>query len=179
MEAGAHSNTSRLACGTHTGSHVDAPRHFLPQGGTMDAIPLETLMGPAWVVDFPHTGRIGADALDSAGIPAGIERLLMKTANSRLESTATEFRSDYCGLEESGARWIADRKIRLVGADYLSVAVRDQTGPVHRVLLGKEIVIVEGLTLNAVPAGACRFYCLPLRLRGAEAAPARAVVERD
>jgi arylformamidase len=177
MEAGAHSNTSRLSCGTHTGSHVDAPLHFLPDGGTMDSVPLETLIGPAWVAELQRAGRLCGSDLEAAGIPAGVERLLLKTVNSRLWDTTADFHTDYTGLDESGARWVADRGIRLIGVDYLSVAVRDQTGPVHRVLLGRKIVIVEGLNLSGVPAGACRFYCLPLRLRGAEAAPARAVVE--
>jgi arylformamidase len=179
MEAGAHSNASRLTCGTHTGTHIDAPLHFLPGGGTMDSVPLDALIGPAWVAEPAQTGRLRAADLEAAGIPAGVERLLLKTVNSRLWATAGEFHTGYTGLDESGARWIADRRIRLVGVDYLSVAVRDQTGPVHRVLRGDRIVIVEGLNLSDVPAGACRFYCLPLRLRGAEAAPARAVVEKE
>lgn len=179
MEAGAHNNASRLTCGAHTGTHIDAPLHFLPEGGTIGSVPLDALIGPAWVAEPARTGRLRAADLEAAGIPAGVERLLLKTVNSRLWTTAEEFHTEYTGLDESGARWVADRRIRLVGVDYLSVAVRDQTGPVHRVLLGSRIVIVEGLNLAEVPAGACRFYCLPLRLRGAEAAPARAVVEKE
>jgi arylformamidase len=179
MEAGSHSNTSRLACGTHTGTHIDAPLHFLPAGAALDGIPLETLSGPAWVADFPQAARLGAADLDAAEIPAAVERLLLKTTNSRLWAQETAFRPDYVGVDESGAEWIVKRNIRLVGVDYLSVAARDRTGPVHRILLGKAVVIVEGLNLSDVPSGACRFCCLPLRLRGAEAAPARAVIEKD
>jgi arylformamidase len=179
MEEGAHSNMSRISCGTHTGTHVDAPLHFLPGGAPLDRVPLEALIGRAWIAEFPRAARLRAADLEAAGIPPAAERLLWKTSNSRWWSTETAFHTDYVGLDESAARWIADRNIRLVGADYLSAAARDQTGPVHRILLEKEIVIVEGLNLHEVPAGWCTFYCLPLRLRGAEAAPARAVVERE
>jgi arylformamidase len=179
MEEGAHSNTSHLSCGTHTGTHIDAPLHFLPAGAALDGIPLEALVGPAWVADFPQAARMGAADLEAAGIPEGIERLLLKTSNSRLWAEDNSFHPEYVGLDESGAEWIVERNLQLVGVDYLSVAAHDRTGPVHRILLGKGVVIVEGLDLNGVPSGACRFYCLPLRLRGAEAAPARAVIERD
>jgi arylformamidase len=179
MESGAHSNTSRLQCGTHTGTHIDAPLHFLPGAAPLDSIPPAALIGPAWIADFPEAKRLRDDNLEAAGIPEGVERLLLKTSNSRSWNPESEFREDYVGLDESGAEWIVKRNIRLVGIDYLSVAARDRTGPVHRILLGKPVVIVEGLNLSQAPAGRCRFYCLPLRLRGAEAAPARAVIETE
>ncbi len=177
MEEGAHANLSRIACGVHTGTHVDAPFHFIPGGKTIEQLPLETLAGPAWVAAFAEAGRIGADELQSAGIPAGTERLLLKTRNSKTIRQETVFRADYAGLTESGAEWVLDRGIRLVGNDYLSVACRDQTGPVHTLLLGAGVVFVEGLALEEVPSGACRFYCLPIKLRGSDGAPARAMVE--
>jgi arylformamidase len=177
MEDGAHANLSRIACGVHTGTHVDAPFHFIPGGKTIEQLPLEALTGPAWVADFPEIGRIGAEELESAGIPAGTERLLLKTRNSKTIRVDTAFRTDYAGLTESGAQWILGKGIRLVGNDYLSVACRDQTGPVHKLLLGVGIIFVEGLALEDVPPGACRFCCLPIKLRGSDGAPARAMVE--
>jgi arylformamidase len=177
IEEGAHANLSRIACGVHTGTHVDAPFHFIPSGKTIEQLPLEILAGPAWVAAFPETGRIGADELESAGIPAGTERLLLKTRNSKTIRQEIVFRADYAGLTESGAEWVLHRGIRLVGNDYLSVACRDQTGPVHKLLLGAGVVFVEGLALEEAPSGACRFYCLPLKLRGSDGAPARAMVE--
>jgi arylformamidase len=177
MEDGAHANLSRIACGVHTGTHVDAPFHFIPGGKTIEQLPLEMLVGPAWVADLGKARRIGAEELGNAGIPVGTVRLLLKTVNSKTIATDTVFREDYAGLTESGAKWILDKGIRLVGNDYLSVACRDQTGPVHTLCLGAGIVFVEGLSLGAVPAGACRFYCLPLKLRGSDGAMARAVVE--
>ncbi len=177
MEEGAHNNLSRLACGVHTGTHVDAPLHFIPGGKTIDQLPLDVLCGPAWTADFTSVQRIGADALERAGIPAGTKRLLLKTGNSLVLESMTVFRDDYAGLDESGAKWIVEKGIRLVGNDFLSVACRDQTGPVHRVLLGAEVILVEGLVMKNVPAGACRFTCLPVKLRGSDGALARAMVE--
>jgi arylformamidase len=177
MEEGAHANVSGLRCGVHTGTHVDAPLHFIPGGKTVDQLPLDVLAGPAWVAEFPAVQRIGAQELEQAGIPEGTERLLLKTRNSQFLETLTTFREDYAGLEESGAKWILSRGIRLLGNDFLSVASRDQTGPVHRLLLAAEVILVEGLLLGNVPAGTCRFTCLPLKLRGSDGAPARAMVE--
>jgi arylformamidase len=179
MEEGAHANLSRIRCGVHTGTHVDAPLHFISGGKTVEQLPLEILSGPAWVAEFPVTQRIRAEELEQAGIPDGTERLLLKTRNSQILEGLTVFREDYAGLDESGARWVVERKIRLVGNDFLSVACRDQTGPVHQVLLGAEVILVEGLLLGKVPSGACRFTCLPVKLRGSDGALARAMVEVD
>jgi arylformamidase len=177
LEDGAHSNLSRLRCGTHTGTHVDAPLHFLPGGKTVDALDLDALIGPAWIADLAGVQRIRDRDLEASGIPAGTERLLLKTDNSERLARETEFRADYAGLDASGAEWIVRRGIRLLGSDYLSIAVRDLTSPVHRLLLEEEVILVEGLCLAGVPSGLCRFYCLPLKLKGAEGALARAVVE--
>jgi arylformamidase len=179
LEAGGHNNSSRIVCGVHTGTHVDAPRHFFPGGKTIEQLPLEILSGPAWTADFSSVPRIGREALELAGIPAGTIRLLLKTGNSRLLASTPVFHEDYAGLDESGAQWVVERGIRLVGSDYLSVACRDQTGPVHRLLLGAEVILVEGLLLQDVPDGACRFTCLPVKLKGSDGAMARAMVEVD
>ncbi|MBN2085351.1 MAG: cyclase family protein [Anaerolineales bacterium] len=177
MEEGAHNNYSRIACGVHTGTHVDAPRHFIAGGKSVEALPLDVLCGPAWTAGFTGIRRIGEAQLEKAGIPAGTRRLLLKTDNSTVLESMTEFQDDYAGLDESGAQWIVGRGIQLVGIDFLSVAVRDQTGPVHRALLGADVILVEGLLMEHVPSGACRFTCLPVKLRGSDGAPARAMVE--
>jgi arylformamidase len=179
MEEGAHNNFSRITCGVHTGTHVDAPLHFIPGGKTIEQLPLEILSGPAWTADCTSVQRIGADALDRIGIPAGTKRLLLKTNNSKELESMTAFRGDYAGLDESGAKWIVGKGIQLVGSDFLSVACRDQTGPVHRALLETEVILVEGLILQNVPSGACRFTCLPVKFRGSDGALARAMVEID
>jgi arylformamidase len=174
-----HANVSRIQFGVHTGTHVDAPLHFIPGGKSIEQLPLDVLAGPAWIAEFPAVQCIRAEELERAGIPDGTERLLLKTGNSQILETLKAFREDYAGLDESGAKWILSKGIRLVGTDFLSVAVRDQTGPVHQLLLGAEVILVEGLLLGKVPVGGCKFYCLPLKLRGSDGAPARAMVEID
>jgi arylformamidase len=176
MEEGAHDNFSRIRCGAHTGTHVDAPFHFIPGGKTIEQLPLDIFSGPAWTSEFP-TDRIGRKDLDQAGIPPGTKRLLLKTRNSQRLESLKEFPDDYSGLDESGGRWILEKGIRLVGSDFLSVACHDQTDPVHRLLLGAGVVLVEGLILKNVPVGSCRFTCLPIKFRGSDGAPARAMVE--
>ena len=177
IEDGALANVSRIRCSVHTGTHVDAPLHYLDGGESVDQIPLNVLIGPAWVADIPIRRRIDAADLAKAGIPEGTERLLLKTRNSQFLGSQTEFKTDYAGLTVSGAEWILTKGIRLVGNDYLSVASRDQNDPVHRMLLGDGVVLVEGISLGKIPAGACTFYCLPLKLMGSDGAPARAAVE--
>jgi arylformamidase len=175
-----HANVSEMRCGVHTGTHVDAPFHFLPDGKTVEKLDVQALVGPAFVAELLSAQTIDSVLLESANIPEGTERLLLHTRNSDgWLPDPKEFHSDYVGLDASGAEWVARRHIRLVGVDYLSVATRAQTKPVHDTLLGKEIVIVEGLNLSAVPAGACRLYCLPLKLRGSDGAPARVLLEVD
>jgi arylformamidase len=179
IERGAIANISRLRCGVHTGTHVDAPLHFIADGIGIDRLPLDVLCGPAWTAGFAGGDKIAAEDLDRAGIPAGTSRLLLKTPNSRISPRVDAFLDTFAGLDESGAKWILRHGIRLVGNDYLSVACSDQTVPVHRLLLGDGVILVEGLRLQAVPAGPCRFYCLPLKLIGSDGAPARAMVEVD
>jgi len=177
MEEGAEYNLSRIACGVHVGTHVDAPFHFIRDGATAEQLSVEVLVGPAWTADLGRTRRIAAADLDAVGVPDGTTRLLLKTINSTYVGSDTAFHEDFAGLTESGAAWVLGRGIRLIGIDYLSASCLDQTGPVHRSLLGSGVVLVEGLVLEKVPPGPCRLYCLPLKLKGSDGAMARAVVE--
>jgi arylformamidase len=178
IEAGRNANVSVMKCGVHTGTHVDAPYHFLADGKTMEMLDIQVLVGPAYVADLPGVTTINGSALESAGIPAGTERLLVHTRNSEeWRADPKKFREEYVGLDTTGAEWLVQRGIRLFGIDYLSVATRTQTKPVHQKLLGQEMVLVEGLNLNGVPNGPCKLYCLPLKLRGSDGAPARVIVE--
>lgn len=173
---GASSNVSKLTLGTHTGTHVDAPRHFFDDGAGADALRLDVLIGRAIVVELPRGGAIAADTLADAGVD-GQERVLLKTPNSRLWASGA-FHRDYAYLSEDGAAYLADRGTRLVGVDYLSVEQFKKPGaPAHRVLLSRSIVIIEGLNLSDASPGEYEMYCLPLRIAGADGAPARVVLK--
>jgi arylformamidase len=181
MDQGELANVSRLEIGVHTGTHVDAPHHFLNDGRLVADLDLEVLTGPAWVLRVPdEVAEIGADHLERSGLPAGVERLLLRTRNSAWWADPSHaFREDFAALRQDGARWLVHRGVRLVGVDYLSVAPFREPAPTHRVLLEAGLVIVEGLDLSRVEPGAYRLYCLPLKLAGAEGAPARAILVDD
>jgi arylformamidase len=179
MDAGAHDNVSRLACSVHTGTHVDAPHHFLNDHRTVESLALDILIGPARVVEIAEEARVvSADVLEKAGLPAGTERLLLKTSNSRLwERREQTFFAGFVGISEDGADWLVRNGIKLVGIDYLSVAPYHQSVPTHRTLLTAGIIIVEGLDLSAIQPGYYELYCLPLKLVGSDGAPARVILQ--
>ncbi len=177
IEDGDVANVSRVAMGVHTGTHVDAPLHFVADGRPVDALPLERLIGRAYVVHLPHVDAITAEVLENADIPPRTRRVLFKTRNSDLWAQgATAFREDYVALTVDGAEWLVQRGVRLVGVDYLSVAPYHDPVPTHRALLQADVVVVEGLNLSAVEQGRYTLYCLPLKFQGADGAPARAVL---
>jgi arylformamidase len=164
VAAGDPADVSRLVLGTHTGTHVDPPAHFLPGTATVDALPLDVLVGPAVVAEFP-AGPIDRAALELATPPSeGSPRLLLKTGG------------DAGSLTPDGAAWLVERGVRLVGADTLSIEPATADYPVHRILLGAGVVIVEGLDLTAVTPGSYQLVCLPLRIVDGDGAPARAVL---
>jgi arylformamidase len=166
VAAGDPADVSRLSLGTHTGTHVDPPAHFLPGGATVDALPLDVLVGPAVVADLTMAGPVDEAALDALALPAGVERVLLKTGR------------DTGSLTPGGARWLVDRRVLLVGADTLSIEPDTEDYPVHRTLLGADVVIVEALDLSTVTPGSYQLVCLPLRIAGGDGAPARAVLIR-
>ncbi len=177
--AGDAASVSSLRLGSHTGTHVDAPSHVLSGAMPVDRLPLEVLIGDVWVCHVPSAiRRIGATTLSAAGIPSGTRRLLLRTANSELWDRAPiGFVTDFVALEPDGAQWIADRGIELAGIDYLSIdPLEAEDLPVHHLLLARGIVVVEGLDLRAVPEGPYWLACLPLRVAGADGAPARVVL---
>ena len=177
IQAGDEANVSQLRAGVHIGTHVDAPRHFLDDGLTVEDLPLEAMIGPALVVDLPGVAVIDGQVLDEAGLPPGCERLLFKTANSQLwGQTSAGFSRDFVAIDASGASWLVERRVRLVAVDYLSVAPWGAAGPTHRTLLAAGIVILEGVDLRAAPPGNYTLVCLPLKLVGSDGAPARAVL---
>ena len=173
---GAAANISKLDFGVHTGTHVDAPLHFIEGGDAADALRLSSLIGPADVVDATsiEDGPIDDRALSGLDIPATCTRLLLKTRNSELWEH-DDYQHEFLSLDEAGARYVGERGIVLVGIDYLSIGDAEA----HRVLLGQGIVAVEGLDFRAVEPGRYTLLCLPLRIVGSDGAPARAVLVRD
>ena len=178
MDAGAHDNISRLACSVHTGTHVDAPHHFLNDHRTVESLSLEVLTGPAQVVQVPDdVNVITAVVLEKLSFPSGVLRLLLKTRNSHIwECGEKAFDKKFVGISADGAEWLVQHGIELVGIDYLSVAPFKQSVPTHRILLKAGIILVEGVDLSAVPPGKYELYCLPLKLAGSDGAPARAIL---
>jgi arylformamidase len=174
---GAHSNVSRLACSVHVGTHIDAPRHFIDGAKGVDKLPLNVLMGRAYVINLPEASVIDAAILESAGIPPRTRRVLFKTRNSRYWAMGErQFQKDFVAIDASGAQWLVRKRVQLVGVDYLSVAPFDHGIQTHKILLGAGTVIVEGLNLSEVSQGRYKLYCLPIKLIGSDGAPARAIL---
>jgi len=178
MDDGASANLSQLQASVHIGTHVDAPHHFMNDGRTIEQLSLDVLTGRCYVTQLPDgIEAITADVLEGTSLPADTPRILFGTSNSRLWSRGeTDFQKDFVAITEGGAKWLVEHGIQLVGVDYLSVAPYSDPVPTHRVLLGAGVVVVEGLDLSAVPRGFYDLYCLPLKLLGAEGAPARAIL---
>ena len=164
---------STLSLGSHTGTHVDAPSHFLDGAPGVDNLPLDALVGPAYVAEFGGDTHITAADLDSMAIPGDCQRVLFKTRNGRFWDDSA-FHTDFIALAPDAGRSLADRGIRLVGIDYLSIE-QFQASPheVHETLLAGGVVILEGLDLRRVASGGYFLVCAPLNVVGAEGAPAR------
>jgi arylformamidase len=168
---------SRVNMDVHSGTHIDAPAHFLLGGTSVEDVDMEVLIGPTQVVDIPE--RIITDTVLSENCPTEPgERLLLRTPNSLLwERGETGFQSDFAALTPRGAEWVVDHGIRLVGIDYLSIQLFEHGPQTHRILLGAGVVVLEGLNLAEVAPGRYELLCLPLRILGAEGAPARALLK--
>ena len=173
-------NLSELCLGSHTGTHVDAPSHFVERGKAIDQLPLERFVGPAWVADLRRVRRaITADDLQRARIPKGSERVLLRTKNSRWWHPPRPFRTDFVYLAADGADWMVERGVALVGIDYLSIEGYSVAGaPTHKRLLGARIPILEGLDLFRVAGGRWQLTALPLRINAGDAGLTRAVLWR-
>jgi arylformamidase len=175
-------NLSWLSLSCHTGTHVDAPYHFLQEGATVDNLPLDVLVGPAFIAEVDKLEGRAIQVYDLASLhfPADTTRLLIKTSNSNFwEDRLSEFEPNYVYLEPKTAEWLVKRGIRLIGVDYLSVeAFGVEKHRVHETLLQAGVVVVEGLNLSRVPAGRCDLLCLPLKIEGRDGAPARVLVTR-
>jgi arylformamidase len=177
IENGDEANVTRLSMSVHTGTHVDAPSHFLRRGRTVDKMILKTLTGRAFVLDLSDVDLVTASVLEEAELPPRTRRVLLKTKNSQLWARGEkQFQRDYVGVSQDGAQYLVDRGVQLVGVDYLSVAPYEDTLQTHQILLNAGVVVVEGLDLSSVSDGRYNLYCLPIKLAGCEGAPARAIL---
>ena len=177
LDRGDPYTVSRLDLGAHTGTHVDAPAHFVPGGAGVDRLDLDLLVGPALVVHVPEATVLTPEVLEGLSIPPGTGRLLFRTRNSDLWAAGEEgFREDYVAFNDAGARWLIARGVRLVGIDYLSISTYTDLIPPHQNLLGAGVIIVEGLDLSGIEPGLYRLVCLPLKLVDGDGAPARAIL---
>jgi arylformamidase len=179
IEEGADANVTRMDIGVHTGTHVDAPYHFL--GGqtlTVDQLPLRLLTGRVYVLQIPDdVDVIDKIVLEGMEIPPRTRRLLLKTRNSRYWLRQTiGFQKDFVGVSADGAQFLLERGVKLVGIDYLSISPFKQSRPTHEILLKAGVVIIEGLDLSKVAQGRYNLYCLPLKLAGSDGAPARVIL---
>lgn len=179
LERGDICTITRLDISAHTGTHLDAPAHFIRGGSTVETLDLDTLIGPALVVDARGYGHLTAEAFDALAIPAGVRRLLLRTDNSlHWQRGETAFAEDFIAIDPGGAAWLVEHGVRLVGIDYLSVGPFDNGVPTHEILLGAGVIAVEGLDLSAIEPGEYQLICLPIKLGGADGAPCRAVLMR-
>jgi len=171
VEGGDMCTVSALKLGTHTGTHIDGPIHFLPGTPGTDSVPLQNLIGPARVIEIEDPGAVRWAELRKHNIGHS-ERLLFKTLNSQRCWNSSEFVSDFVSLAEDAANHLAELKTLAVGIDYLSMGSPE----VHRTLLRAGVSIIEGLNLSKVSPGEYELFCLPLRIRGGDGAPARALL---
>lgn len=174
MSRGDHNNSSALKMSAHSGTHVDAPFHFVPDGATIESLPLELFIGPALVqaVDAErHITKEHVEAIDWKGE----SRVLFKTRNSRLLHQSA-YDPDFVAFSVEAAQALVARGVKLVGLDYLSVAHADEQVPVHRAFLDHGVVLLEGIDLSEIEPGRYELICFPIRLRGSDGAPCRAML---
>lgn len=173
-------NITQIQMGTHAGTHIDAPHHFLEDGATTDTIPIETFIGPCLVVEIDSEVLIGKNDFRRYNLD-GHSRILIKTRNSELwADNISSFDRNYVALGIEAAQYLVEMNTILVGIDYLSIESFQSDGsPVHKLLLKNNITVLEGLNLSGVKAGAYELLCLPLKLQGCEGAPARVLLREE
>jgi arylformamidase len=179
MQHGELYTLSQLTSTVHVGSHLDAPRHFVRDGHGVDQTDINKLIGPCYVVDLSDVNSIDAQSLEQAIIPVHVTRLLCRTRNSEWWARGDNtFHTDFIAIDPTGAEWIVQRGMQLVGVDYLSVGAYEGGIPTHEILLLNGVVPVEGLDLSRIEQGEYQLICLPLKLKDCDGAPVRAVLMR-
>lgn len=176
IQNGDNANVTMCRMVAHTGTHMDAPHHFLEDGKGIDSFPLEFGIGRARVIEVPRRDIVTNKELEGKGIQTG-DRVLIKTRNSQLRWPTLDFQESYAGINSSAAQFFVDAGVVLVGVDYLSVGTYHGDNPeTHKTLLSGGVWILEGLALGAVSEGVYDMICLPLRIAGCDGSPVRAVL---
>ncbi|MBV8695473.1 MAG: cyclase family protein [Ktedonobacteraceae bacterium] len=176
LNRGDVATVSKLSMCIHSGTHMDAPAHFLKGGASIDTMPIEATIGRARVIEIQDSESINSEELERLDIRQG-ERILFKTKNSTRAWQSASFVQDFVYISYEAAQYLAKLRIQTVGIDYLSVSGFTKDGPeTHYALLAAGIWIIEGLNLSQVPSGTYELVCLPLKMLGCEGAPARAVL---
>lgn len=177
QDKGDVATVSKMILGVHTGTHMDAPLHFIRNARSIDSMPLDATVGRARVIEIHDKKSIRREELLGHAISAG-ERILFKTVNSDHAWDSDQFEENFVFIAQDGAQYLAECGVRCVGVDYLSVGGFREDGPeTHHALLEAGIWIIEGLNLKAVAPGPYELVCLPLKLAGSEGAPARAILK--
>lgn len=171
-------NVTQITSSLHIGTHVDAPYHILDQGRTVDQLPLNLMVGPAWVSLVSGERSITAQDLQDAGIDGEQKRILLKTTNSEFwSSNQSSFQEDFLALTDDAAEYLVTCGVEVVGVDYLSIAPFPDQINTHRILLEAGVLIIEGLNLDGIEPGPYQLLCLPLKIAGADGAPARVLLQ--
>jgi len=171
-------NLSKIEMSLHSGTHIDAPSHFIEGGLSIDEIPLDLLIAEVQVINIPKELKIIKESFLNALNYEIPDKIFFKTNNSFMHYLHNKsFVKDYVGIDPAGAKWLVDHKVKVVGIDYLSVAPYWDAAETHRILLESNVIIIEGLDLRLIQEGKYRFVCLPINVKGREAAPARVLMQ--
>jgi arylformamidase len=181
IEDGANANVSRIDMGCHTGTHVDAPFHFLPGTKTVESLSLDVLVGPVQVIRIADDIQvINSEVVNASNINPDVKRILFRTKSSSFWSKyGSQFRTEFVGIDKAAAEALVEMGMQLVGTDYLSVSPYKQSRPTHEAFLKSSVILLEGLDLSQIDAGIYNLICLPLKIMGADGAPARAILSRN
>ena len=181
IEKGGDANVTHLSMSVHTGTHLDAPKHFINSGKNIGQISLENLTGEVLVVVIDEAVDVITDQVLENHFQLGLlkqaKKVLFKTRNSKLwETHHKEFQQNFVGIDASGAQFLSQLNLELIGIDYLSIAPFNDTKQPHEILLSNDIILLEGIDLSLVPYGIYDLVCLPLKIPDCEGAPARVIL---
>jgi arylformamidase len=177
MQASDECNVTTLQMSAHTGTHVDAPLHFIASGTDASEISLEKLIGVVKIFDIENPKTISLEEVRNLHIEIGC-KIIFKTKNSNRNWSEEPFNHQFVYLSTEAAQFLVDKNVQVIGVDYLSVAGEENGSSVHRILLNQDILIIEGLALQNIEPGNYEMICLPLKIKDADGAPARVIIRK-